>query len=49
MDAASTSYNVIVLGAALIVHELGHGEVVGVNDADIEMASFDAKDGNSKG
>ena len=49
LDAASTSYNVVVLGAALIAHELGLGEVVGVTDADVEMASFDANDGVGKG
>ena len=49
LDAASTNYNVVVLGAALIAHELGSSEVVDVNAAEIEITSFDVNGDISKG
>jgi hypothetical protein len=49
LDAASTNYNVVVLGAALIAHELGFSETVDVNSSEIEMASFDVNGDFIKG
>lgn len=41
LDAASLNYNVVILGAALIAHELGLSEVADVTATALEMASFD--------
>ena len=41
LDAASSNYNVVVLGAALIANELGSSKVVNVKSADMEIATFD--------
>ena len=41
LDAASSNYNVVILGAALIANELGSSKVVNVKSADMEIATFD--------
>ena len=41
LDAASLNYNVVILGAALIAHELGLSEVADVTATALEMAPFD--------
>ena len=49
LDAASTNYNVVVLGAALIAHKLGFSETVDVNSAEVETVSFDVNGDFIKG
>ena len=41
LDTASSNYNVVILGAALIANELGSSKVVNVKSADMEIATFD--------
>ena len=49
LDAASSNYNVVILGAALLAHELGRGEIFDAKATGLETVSVDANDNAIKG